>query len=87
MSIYDQIPKGEPLTRARLIAAIEHIKLLCESDRNTDVKLDLIHGLTCDLVEEWEQECHHDQELRDAGNSSDLKYRMWRINQEKESKS
>jgi hypothetical protein len=36
------------------------------------------------------RECRKEDEeemLRDASNSSDLKYRMWRINQEKESKS
>jgi hypothetical protein len=34
----------------------------------------------------WKKEkgWHDDQELRDASNSSDLRYRMWRQNQEDE---
>jgi hypothetical protein len=57
MSIYEQIPEGEPLTRGRLIAAIEHIKLICEADVHTDgAKLDIIYGLARDLVNEWEKE-------------------------------
>ncbi len=57
MTIYDQIPENEPLTRARLIAAIERIKLICEAHSHTDgAKVDLIYGLARDLVMEWEME-------------------------------
>lgn len=36
----------------------------------------------------YQLQCELDDEyLRDASNSSDLKYRIWRINQRKESKS
>lgn len=57
MSIYEQIPEGEPLTRGRLIAAIEHIKLICEAHGHTDgAKVDLVYGLACGLVAEWENE-------------------------------
>jgi hypothetical protein len=42
------------------------------------------------IVTAWthrmEKDWHDDQELRDAANSSDLKYRMWRQNQKDETK-
>lgn len=55
-------PRGqaqEPceLTRARLIAAIEHIKLICEAHGHADsAKVDLIHGLARQLVSQWDNE-------------------------------
>jgi hypothetical protein len=46
-----------PLTRARLITAIEQIKLICEAHEHTDsAKVDLIHGLARQLVEQWNNE-------------------------------
>jgi len=57
MSIYEQIPDGEPLTRGRLIAAIDRIRLICEAHGHTDgAKVDLIYGLARNLVAEWENE-------------------------------
>jgi hypothetical protein len=45
------------LTRARLIAAIERIKLICEADGHTHrAKVDLVHDLARQLVNEWNQD-------------------------------
>jgi hypothetical protein len=53
-------PRGqeqEPLTRARLIAAVEQIKFICEAHAHTDsAKVDLIHGLARQLVSQWDNE-------------------------------
>jgi hypothetical protein len=52
-------PRGQEqeLTRARLIAAIEQIKLVCEALGHADsAKVDLIHGLARQLVNEWDNE-------------------------------
>jgi hypothetical protein len=45
------------LTRARLIAAVEQIKLICEAHKHTDsAKVDLVHNLARQLVNQWDNE-------------------------------
>ena len=44
--------------------------------------INLGHEDATDIVEDWRDEIEEGDMLRDATNSSDLRYRMWRVNNE-----